>query len=142
MAFKILRTRLKTVPSYSFTGDQFKWLSGSPYSQIEVGDMDEDLLNAHNGIKFASRLQQFEQMQHQHRMNSKSQSQSRYSSNSWMKVCRISDACPNVRIIVIDLDIIVIVLGLVDMHSNQCNSLATTTPKKRKANQLHWIWNF
>ncbi|GFZ21287.1 ARM repeat superfamily protein [Actinidia rufa] len=82
MAFKILRTRLKTVPSYSFTGDQFKWLSGSPYSQIEVGDMDEDLLNAHNGINFASRLQQFEQMQHQHRMNSKSQSQSRYSSNS------------------------------------------------------------
>ncbi|XP_057486097.1 protein VAC14 homolog isoform X2 [Actinidia eriantha] len=85
MAFKILRTRLKTVPSYSFTGDQFKWLSGSPYSQIEVGDMDEDLLNAHNGINFASRLQQFEQMQQQHRMNSKSQSQSRYSSNSSMK---------------------------------------------------------
>ena len=111
MAFKILRTRLKTVPSYSFTGDQFKRLSGSPYSQIEDGDMYEDLLNAHNGINFASRLQQFEQMQQQQqRMHSKSQAQSCYSSNSSMKVRRISDACPHGRIIVIVLDIIIIVI--------------------------------
>ena len=78
--------------------------------------MDEDLLNAHNGINFASRLQQFEQMQQQHRMHSKSQAQSRYSSNSSMKVRRISDACPNGRIIVIDLDIIVIIMGTLLIH--------------------------
>ena len=83
----------------------------------EDGDVDEDLQNVHNGINFASRLQQFEQMQQQqHRMHSKSQAQSRYSSNSSMKVRRISDACPNGRIIVIDLDIIVIVMGTLLIH--------------------------
>ncbi|KAL6970000.1 hypothetical protein U1Q18_029709 [Sarracenia purpurea var. burkii] len=91
-AFKILRTRLKTVPSYSFSGNQFKLSPASSYSQIhhllsvsqlsEDGDMDGDL---HNGINFASRLQQFEQMQQQHRSNSKSMAQSRYSSDSSCK---------------------------------------------------------
>ncbi|XP_057478120.1 protein VAC14 homolog isoform X2 [Actinidia eriantha] len=94
-AFKKLRTRLKTVPSNSFNGEQFKWTSGNSYSQIhhmlsglqdsEDGDVDEDLQNVHNGINFASRLQQFEHMQQQHRMQSKSHTQSRYSSTSSTK---------------------------------------------------------
>ncbi|THG07657.1 hypothetical protein TEA_024229 [Camellia sinensis var. sinensis] len=89
-AFKILRTRLKAVPSYSFNGEQFKQTSsGNSYSQInhrpsgsfsEDGDIDENLQSVHNGINFASWLQQFEQMQQKHRMHSKSQTQLRYSS--------------------------------------------------------------
>uniref|UniRef100_A0A5B6YJI3 Vacuolar protein 14 C-terminal Fig4-binding domain-containing protein n=1 Tax=Davidia involucrata TaxID=16924 RepID=A0A5B6YJI3_DAVIN len=92
-AFKILRTRLKAVPSYSFNGEQFKRTSsGNFYSQnhhtssgsqvSEDGFMNEDSRNVHNGINFASRLQQFEQMQQQHRLHSKSQAQSCYSSSS------------------------------------------------------------
>lgn len=50
--------------------------------------MDEDLRSVHNGINFASKLQQFEQMQQQHRMHSKSQTQSRYNSASSSKVCQ------------------------------------------------------
>ncbi|GFZ15837.1 ARM repeat superfamily protein [Actinidia rufa] len=94
-AFKKLRTRLKTVPSNSFNGEQFKWTSGNSYSQIhhmpsglqvsEDGVVDEDLQNVHNGINFASRLQQFEHMQQQHRMQSKSHTQSRHSSTSSTK---------------------------------------------------------
>ncbi|KAF5939701.1 hypothetical protein HYC85_023960 [Camellia sinensis] len=89
-AFKILRTRLKAVPSYSFNGEQFKQTSsGNSYSQInhrpsgsfsEDGDIDENLQSVHNGINFASWLQQFEQMQQKHRMHSKSQTQLRYGS--------------------------------------------------------------
>ncbi|KAL0005217.1 hypothetical protein SO802_012778 [Lithocarpus litseifolius] len=89
-AFKILRTRLKTVPSYSFNGDQFRRTSsGNPYqilhhmpsgSQItEDGDGMQDGGNSHNGINFALRLQQFEQMQYQHRMHAQAQAQSRNS---------------------------------------------------------------
>ncbi|XP_043706317.1 protein VAC14 homolog [Telopea speciosissima] len=92
-AFKILRTRLRTVPSYSFGGDQFKRTSsGNPYQslhQIPSGsqimedvDRKQDTGNAHNGINFASRLQQFEHMQRQHRMHSKSEMQSRNSTSS------------------------------------------------------------
>ncbi|KAL7240174.1 hypothetical protein ACSBR2_005946 [Camellia fascicularis] len=95
-AFKILRTRLKAVPSYSFNGEQSKWKSSvNSYSQIhhmrsgsffsEDGDMDEDLQNVHNGINFSSKLQQFEQMQQQHRMRSKAQAQSRHTSTSSTK---------------------------------------------------------
>ncbi|XVF43564.1 hypothetical protein PTKIN_Ptkin02bG0049900 [Pterospermum kingtungense] len=94
-AFKILRTRLKTVPSYSFNGDQLKRASsGNLYSQIlhhsgsqiaEDGDVNQDNGNLQNGINFASRLQQFEQMQRQHRMHAKSQAQSRNSSTSLLK---------------------------------------------------------
>lgn len=98
-AFKILRTRLKTVPSYSFNGEQFRRTSsGNSYqiphhmpsgSQItEDGDRIQDGGNSHNGINFASRLQQFEQMQHQHRMHAKEQAQLRNSSStSSSKVC-------------------------------------------------------
>lgn len=92
-AFKILRTRLKTVPSYSFNSEQFRRTSsGNPYqilhhipsgSQItEDGDSIQDGANSHNGINFASRLQQFGQMQHQHRMHAKTQSQLRNSSST------------------------------------------------------------
>ncbi|OMO60688.1 Armadillo-like helical [Corchorus capsularis] len=94
-AFKILRTRLKTVPSYSFNGDQLKRASsGNPYSQIlhhsgsqitEDGDISHDKGNLQNGINFASKLQQFEQMQRQHRMHAKLQAQSRNSSTSLSK---------------------------------------------------------
>ncbi|KAA3466213.1 protein VAC14-like protein [Gossypium australe] len=91
-AFKILRTRLKTVPSPSFNGDQLKRASsGNPYSQIlhysgsqitEDGDVRQDNGNLQNGINFASRLQQFVQMQRQHRMLEKSQEQSQARSSS------------------------------------------------------------
>ncbi|KHG02155.1 Protein VAC14 [Gossypium arboreum] len=91
-AFKILRTRLKTVPSHSFNGDQLKRASsGNPYSQIlhysgsqisEDGDVRQDNGNLQNGINFASRLQQFVQMQRQHRMLEKSQEQSQARSSS------------------------------------------------------------
>ncbi|PON81799.1 Vacuole morphology and inheritance protein [Trema orientale] len=92
-AFKILRTRLKTVPSYSFSGEQLKQTSSGNSYQIfhhisggshitEDGDVNEDEKNLHNEIKFALRLQQFEQMQHQHRLHAKAQTQSRTSSAS------------------------------------------------------------
>nr|KJB15355.1 hypothetical protein B456_002G172300 [Gossypium raimondii] len=91
-AFKILRTRLKTVPSHSFNGDQLKRASsGNPYSQIlhysgsqitEDGNVRQDNGNLQNGINFASRLQQFVQMQRQHRMLEKSQEQSQARSSS------------------------------------------------------------
>ncbi|PQQ18847.1 protein VAC14 homolog [Prunus yedoensis var. nudiflora] len=92
-AFKILRTRLKTVPLYSFNGEQIRRTSsGNPYqilhhmpggSQItEDGDINQDSKNSHNGINFASRLQQFEQMQQQHRQHVKVQAQSHRNSTS------------------------------------------------------------
>ncbi|MBA0837774.1 hypothetical protein Goarm_009903, partial [Gossypium armourianum] len=90
-AFKVLRRRLKTVPSYSFDGGNLKQAaSGNPYSQIlhhsgsqitEDGDIDQDNGNLQNGINFAS-LQQFKQMQQQHHMLAKSRAQSRNSSTS------------------------------------------------------------
>jgi len=90
-AFKILRTRLKTVPSYSFNGEQFRRTSsGNPYlhhmpsgSQItEDGDRMQDGGNSNNGINFALRLQQFEKMQYQHRMHAQAQAQYRNSSTT------------------------------------------------------------
>ncbi|KAL0372752.1 UNVERIFIED_CONTAM: protein VAC14 [Sesamum calycinum] len=67
VAFKILRTRLKTVPSYSFSGEQFKRLSsGNAFSEVNhfggseilEDGMNEDQRNVRNGINFASWLQQ------------------------------------------------------------------------------------
>ncbi|KAK8522671.1 hypothetical protein V6N12_056372 [Hibiscus sabdariffa] len=94
-AFKILRTRLKAVPSYSFNGDQLKRSSSdNSYNQIlhysgsqitEDGGISQDNGDLHNGINFASRLQQFQQMQQQHRMLEKSQAQARKSSTSLSK---------------------------------------------------------
>ncbi|KAL0409015.1 UNVERIFIED_CONTAM: protein VAC14 [Sesamum radiatum] len=95
VAFKILRTRLKTVPSYSFSGEQFKRLSsGNAFSEVNhfggseilEDGMNEDQRNVRNGINFASWLQQFERVQQQHRVHSKSQALSRYNSTSSIKV--------------------------------------------------------
>ncbi|KAB2084295.1 hypothetical protein E1A91_A05G337200v1 [Gossypium mustelinum] len=93
-AFKVLRRRLKTVPSYSFGGGNLKRAaSGNPHSQIlhhsgsqitEDGDIDQDNGNLQSGINFAS-LQQFKQMQQQHHMLAKSRAQSRNSSTSILK---------------------------------------------------------
>lgn len=97
-AFKILRTRLKTVPSYSFKKEQLRRTSsGSPYSQNnhgeggshfpEDGNLNESSYDIHNGINFSSRLQHFMQIQHQHRLHLKSQTHSCFSSTSSTKVC-------------------------------------------------------
>lgn len=83
-AFKILRTRLKTVPSYSFTSEQHRDMtqetvhsrgpnhvdSRSLFTQDGVVTQDEPMSN---GINFASRLQQFQKMQQEHRSHAKSQ---------------------------------------------------------------------
>ncbi|MBA0815295.1 hypothetical protein Gohar_021056, partial [Gossypium harknessii] len=89
-AFKILQTRLKTVPSYSFNGDQLKHaLSGNPYSHHGASQISEDGNknlnngNVQNDINFTSWLEQFEQIQRQHRLLAKSQAQSR--NNSLLK---------------------------------------------------------
>lgn len=78
-AFKILRTRLKTVPSYSFKREQTT-------HALSENNVNEDPRYLHNGIDFASWLQRFEQMQKQHREHLKSQTLSRNSSIS-SKVC-------------------------------------------------------
>ncbi|WZZ02016.1 protein VAC14 homolog [Brassica rapa] len=75
-AFRILQTRLKTIPTYSFSGggDQIsRAFSGVPFSQYmmhhhEDGDAEDYNVNSsHQGINFAARLQQFENVQNQHR---------------------------------------------------------------------------
>ncbi|KAF2598486.1 hypothetical protein F2Q68_00011151, partial [Brassica cretica] len=73
-AFKILRTRLKTVPTYSFSGGGqiSRASSGVPFSQYihhreDGGAEDNNINNSHQGINFAARLQQFENVQNQHR---------------------------------------------------------------------------
>ncbi|KAM7271617.1 hypothetical protein ACFE04_030831 [Oxalis oulophora] len=98
VAFKILRTRLKTVPSYSFNGEeQVKRTSfanvdsqitqmPTPAQVTEDGNVDQDNNgNSHNVIDFASSLQQFEKMQRQHRQHAKLQAQSRKNSSSSSK---------------------------------------------------------
>lgn len=94
-AFKILRTRLKTVPSQTFMHMQpslphteFPGLSAirrtasaGGYSQIlshiptiqtsstsEDGERSSDNINGPLGINFAAQLKQFEHMQHQHHL--------------------------------------------------------------------------
>lgn len=88
VAFKILRTRLKTVPAFS--GEQFKQIS-SGNSFLDVNHIGDDDLNeatkcVHNGINFASSLQQLERIQQQHRSHLKMQAQYRNISSS-TKVC-------------------------------------------------------
>lgn len=57
-AFKILNTRLKTVPSIHFSED---------------GNMNDDSISiSPNGINFASWLQRFQRLQQQHRLHCKS----------------------------------------------------------------------
>ncbi|KAJ8498480.1 hypothetical protein OPV22_009032 [Ensete ventricosum] len=75
-AFKILWTRLKTVPSYTVSIEQLKHSSsGNPYSQIlqiMEDNKTQDAANVCTAINFPARLQQFEQMQLRHRVHSKS----------------------------------------------------------------------
>lgn len=90
VAFKFLRTRLKTVPSFS--GEQFKQISSGNFfldANYIVGDgeLNVDSRTIHNGINFASSLLKFEHVQQQHRRHSKVQSQYRNSSSSSTKVC-------------------------------------------------------
>ncbi|GFP83563.1 protein vac14 homolog [Phtheirospermum japonicum] len=97
VAFKILRTRLKTVPSYSFSGEQLKRLSsGHAFPEVnnfeesyslEDGDTSVDQSDVHGGINFTSWLQQFQQVQEQHREHSKLQAIARLSAASSAKVC-------------------------------------------------------
>ncbi|WJX48434.1 PtdIns(3,5)P(2) sythesis regulation factor [Trifolium repens] len=95
-AFKILKTRLKAVPSYSFNGEQLKKTSsGNPYQFLqhmsggshtaEDGDVAADSGNSHNGINFVARLNQFQQMQKQHREHFRAQAQIRKNSTSVLK---------------------------------------------------------
>ncbi|CAO2829981.1 unnamed protein product [Amaranthus hypochondriacus] len=92
-AFKILRTRLKTVPSYSFNGEHQGWNTPSETSHSRVsnhvdsrphctedGVMTQDVESMCNGINFDSRLQQFQHMQQEHRIHAKAQAQLRKSS--------------------------------------------------------------
>ena len=79
-AFKILRTRLKTVP---FSENIKRTSSANPYSQIlqvtEDGNRNQVTDSA---INFPSLLLQFENMQQQHRNHLKGQLQSRKSASA------------------------------------------------------------
>ncbi|XP_039779238.1 protein VAC14 homolog isoform X4 [Panicum virgatum] len=81
-AFKILRTRLKTVP---FSENIKRTSSANPYSQIlqvtEDGNRNQDTQN-YSAINFPSLLLQFENMQQQHRNHLKGQLQSRKSASA------------------------------------------------------------
>lgn len=86
-AFKILRTRLKTVPTYSFSGgdQQISRASSVPFAQYhEDGDRKEDknINTSHQGINFDARLQQFEKVQNQHRGLARTKVNYSYSSSS------------------------------------------------------------
>uniref|UniRef100_A0A1J3JUP5 Protein VAC14-like protein n=1 Tax=Noccaea caerulescens TaxID=107243 RepID=A0A1J3JUP5_NOCCA len=86
-AFKILRTRLKTVPTYSFSGgdQQISRASSVPFAQYhEDGDRKEDknINTSHKGINFDARLQQFENVQNQHRGLARTKVNYSYSSSS------------------------------------------------------------
>eukprot|EP01018_Ginkgo_biloba_P020691 Gb_18820 [translate_table: standard] len=93
-AFRILRTRLKTVPACTFSGEFLNVSgmrhtnSGNPYAQEmshisavhngqnrEDGGEDVEIGTGPSGINFAIKLQQFEDMQHQHRSHRKLQTQ-------------------------------------------------------------------
>lgn len=98
-AFKILKTRLKAVPSYSFnraqlnrepSGDYYQFLPQMPDGTKEDGDVTEDGGSSYNAINFAARLQQFQKMQQQHRVHTKSRRTSRSLSTSLPKVAGLS----------------------------------------------------
>ncbi|KAL8137983.1 hypothetical protein V2J09_003984 [Rumex salicifolius] len=72
-AFKILRTRLKTIPPCSLDVEQSQTL-GNPGMKIShtigsqmTNDVKQDTITVPDGINFSSRLLQFEHMQKQHR---------------------------------------------------------------------------
>ncbi|CAN7002850.1 hypothetical protein Bca4012_051992 [Brassica carinata] len=87
-AFKILRTRLKTVPTYSFSGGGqiSRASSGVPFSQYihhreDGGAEDNNINNSHQGINFAARLQQFENVQNQHRRQTRNKVNDSYNTS-------------------------------------------------------------
>ncbi|XP_038984891.1 protein VAC14 homolog [Phoenix dactylifera] len=95
-AFKILRTRLKTVPSSSLSNELKHTSSGSSYSQIlqitEDSNRNKDAANIYNAINFPSRLQQFGHMQNRHRIHAKTQLQPHNSTSStWSQEMQISE---------------------------------------------------
>ncbi|KAL6003428.1 hypothetical protein ACLOJK_023651 [Asimina triloba] len=92
-AFKILKTRLKTVPSSALSTEpsnrtasvnpDTQMLNHMPSAQImEDGDRNQDAGNVHNGINFLDKLQQFALMQQLHRLHARSPSQQRNSTSS------------------------------------------------------------
>lgn len=99
VAFKILRTRLKTVPSYSFSSEQqnqnmspeasnsagSNHVNSGPHS-TQDGVMTQDVETLCNGINFVSNLHEFQKMQKVHRVHAKSQAQSKKSSVNSTKV--------------------------------------------------------
>ncbi|CAJ2674346.1 protein VAC14 homolog isoform X2 [Trifolium pratense] len=89
-AFKILKTRLKAVPSYSFNRAQLNRMPSGDYYQFvpqmpDDNHTEEDGGSSYNGLNFATRLQQFQQMQQQHRVHTKSRRASRSLSTSLPK---------------------------------------------------------
>ncbi|KAI3730687.1 hypothetical protein L1987_61860 [Smallanthus sonchifolius] len=82
-AFKVLRTRLKTVPSYSFNKEEINRTSSA---NTTIHFSDEGDMNMHNGINFASWLQRFQQIQQKHHAHLKSQVQSHNTSTNSSKV--------------------------------------------------------
>ncbi|KAL8231312.1 hypothetical protein R6Q57_001090 [Mikania cordata] len=81
-AFKILKTHLKTVPSFSFDNKQVNRTSSG--NRI-VHFSDDGNMNMHNGINFASWLQRFQHIQQKHRVHFKSQVQSHNASTHSLK---------------------------------------------------------
>ncbi|CAA7394916.1 unnamed protein product [Spirodela intermedia] len=79
VAFKILRTRIKTVPSFALGSAQFErrtpWNPAQRDSD-EIPDQETESI-PESEIDFAARLEQFEGMQRLHRVHAKSQMQSR-----------------------------------------------------------------
>lgn len=77
-AFKVLRIRLKAVPSYFFNSEQpYKTASATFHSRgfncMATQDGEVNQGNAPNGINLASKLEQFQQVQQHHRSYVKSQ---------------------------------------------------------------------
>lgn len=82
VAFKILRTRIKTVPSFAPGSARFEraapWNLSPAQRALDEIMADQETENAHESeIDFAARLEQFERMQRRHRAHAKSQMQSR-----------------------------------------------------------------
>ncbi|KAL9254425.1 VAC14-like protein [Drosera capensis] len=91
-AFKILRTRLKTVPSYSLSDEQVQFStvhlnpgssSSVPIELIMNDHVKQGTDDMQSWIDFSSRLQLFEQMQQKHRTLAKLQArQQKYSTST------------------------------------------------------------
>ncbi|GAB2296947.1 PtdIns(3,5)P(2) sythesis regulation factor [Dionaea muscipula] len=94
-AFKILKTRLKTVPSYSLSDEQIQFNSGNPHSESSSSMPSGSIVNdhakqetdgTHSWIDFSSRLKMFERMQQQHRTYARLQAQQHKNSASSKEV--------------------------------------------------------